>query len=51
MEHKFRITIDADLDPDINVHLDEEKSVMRNKCSVGIYYYDTNKMEHNILNR
>ena len=46
---KFRIAVDTDLDPSINVHLDGGTSIMFNKYSRGLYYYDTTNMEHNII--
>ena len=49
MARKFRITVDTDLDLAINVHLDGGTSIMFNKCSRGLYYYDTTNMEHKII--
>ena len=49
MERKFRITVDAYLDPAINMHIDGGTSIMFKKCSRGLYYYDTTNMEHNII--
>ena len=47
--HKFTITVNADLDPDINVHLGGGNSIMCKKYSRGLYYYDTTNMEHNTI--
>ena len=44
VKHKLRITMDRDLDPAINMHLDEGTRIMFKKWSRGLYYYDkTNK--------
>ena len=47
---KSRVTIDTYLYPAINVQLYNVTSIMFNKCSGGLYYYDTTNMEHNIIN-
>ena len=49
--HKFRIIIDKELDPDINVYLNESTRIMFKKCSGGLYYYETTNMKHNTMNR
>ena len=48
MSRKFRITIDKDLDPSINVNPNNGTIIILQKCSVGIYYFDTTSMDHNI---
>ena len=50
MAHKFRISIDTDLYPAINVHLDYGTIIILKKCSGGLYYFDTTNMEYNIIN-
>ena len=45
----MRITVDIDLDLAINVHLDGGTNIMFKKCSRGLYYYETNNTEHNII--
>ena len=47
---KFRITINADLYPAINVHLSDGTIIIFKKCSRGIYYFDKTNTEHNIIN-
>ena len=50
MAHKFRITVDTYLDPDINVHLNNETIIIFNKCRGGLYYFDITNMENDIIN-
>ena len=38
---KFRITIDTELDPFINVHLHNGTRIIFNQCGAGLYYFDT----------
>ena len=38
---KFRITIDAELEPYINVHLHGGIRIIFNKYRAGLYYFDT----------
>ena len=47
---KFRITMDTELDPAINLHLRNGMDIMFKRCSGGLYYYDTNSTEHNTIN-
>ena len=47
---KLRITLYTDLHPAINAHLDNGAIVILKKCSGGIYYFDTDHMEDNIMN-
>ena len=57
MESKFRITFDTELDPSINVHLEDGTRVVIKQCGGGMYYYSmTNKafdegqtMDYNFL--
>ena len=41
---KLSITMEKDLDPDINVHPDNGNIIMFKQCSRGIYYYFTTNM-------
>ena len=41
VESKFRITIDTELDPSINIHLNYGTRVIFKQCGAGIYYFDT----------
>ena len=41
MVYKFRITIDIELDPSINVHLHYGTMIIFKECGAGIYYSDT----------
>ena len=50
MARKFSITIDKDLDPDINVQLGDVTSIMFKQWSGGLYYYDTTNTKYNIIN-
>ena len=50
MARKFSITIDKDLDPAINMHLNSGTSIMLKQCSGGPYYYNTTNTEYNIIN-
>ena len=47
---KFGITIDTALYPAINVNLNYGTTIIFNKCSRVIYYFDTTNMEHKIIN-
>ena len=38
---KFSITIDTELDPSINVQLQDGKRKILNQCGGGLYYFDT----------
>ena len=38
---KFRITIDTEFDPFINVHLHDGTSIIFKQCRAGLYYFDT----------
>ena len=38
---KFRITIDTELDPFINVQLHNDTRIIFKKYGAGIYYFDT----------
>ena len=38
---KFRMTIDTELDPFINVHLHDGTRIIFKQCGSGIYYFDT----------
>ena len=40
MASVFRITIETELDPYINVHLHYGTRIIFKKCGVGIYYFD-----------
>ena len=42
----FRITFDTEIDSAINVHLDNHTIIKFNKCSGGIYCYDTTNTEN-----
>ena len=37
----FRVTIDTELDPSINVHLHDGTRIICKQCGAGIYYFDT----------
>ena len=50
MAQKLRITTNTDLDPSTNVQFEYSTSIMSDKFSVCLYYYDTNKMENEIIN-
>ena len=50
MARKFRISIDIDLDPALNVILYDGIRFMFKKFSGGPFYYDTTNMEHNTIN-
>ena len=41
---KFRITIDIDLYPAINVHLNNDTIIIFKQCIGGCYYFDTINM-------
>ena len=41
MASKFRITIDTELDPFINVHLHNSTRVIFKQCGAVLYYFDT----------
>ena len=41
MVSKFRITIDTELDPTINVHLHDGTRIIFKQCGAGPYYFDT----------
>ena len=47
---KFRIIINTDLYPDINMHLDEGTSILIKKCIGWLNFYDRTKMKHYIIN-
>ena len=38
---KFIITICTELDPSINVHLNDGTRIIFNQCGGGLYYFDT----------
>ena len=46
---KFRITINKDLDPAINLHPENNTIIIFNKFSGIIYYFDTTNMEITLL--
>ena len=50
MAHKFRIIVNTDLDPAINVHLNNATIIIFKQCSRRLYSFDTTKMGHNIIN-
>ena len=41
MVSKFRITIDTELDPFINVHLHNGTRIIFKQCGASLYYFDT----------
>ena len=41
MPSKFRITIDRELEPYINVHLNAGTTIIFNQYGVGLFYFDT----------
>ena len=41
MASKFRITIDTELDPFINVHLHNGTRIIFKQFGTGLYYFDT----------
>ena len=47
---KIRITTNTDLNPAINMHLDDGTSIMFKQWSGGLYYYSMTNMEHTIIN-
>ena len=38
--YKFRITIDTELDPSINLHLHYGRRIIFKQCGGGLYYFD-----------
>ena len=50
MARILSITINTELNPAINVHLDNGTIIIFKKFSGGLYYYYTTSMEHNIIN-
>ena len=38
---KFSITIDTELDPSINIHLQNDKKIILKQCGGGLHYFDT----------
>ena len=47
---KFKITIDKDLYPFINVNLNNGTIIIFKQCSGGLYYFHTTNMKHKIIN-
>ena len=41
MASKFRITIDTELDPSVNIRLHNSKMIIFKKCGGSLYYFDT----------
>ena len=51
VERKFRITTDTDLDPAINLYMNDDTSIVLKCCNRGLYYYEKTNMEYNTINR
>ena len=47
---KFRITIDTELYPSVNAHLNDGTIIIFKQCIRWLYYFDRTNMEHNIIN-